>query len=389
MGDVRFTLSARERPISVAGYRRAARRALPDMVWTYVENGAEDEVTLAGNRAAFRRWSLRQRVLRGAAERKMAVNLEGAELSLPVMVSPTGLCGMVHWSGEAAVAAGAAGAGSRMVLSAASSYSLEEVAEASPAGHWFQIYPWRDKEFVDLILSRARRSGYRVLVLTVDVPVFGNREGERLRGMGIPPVLTPRRILDAVAHPRWAYGFLRYQRVSMRNFVTTGGLSAGASSARAHGDRLTRSQLDWDDFARVRALWNGPCYIKGILDPADAERAVSLGADGIVVSNHGGRQLDSAPATLDALPAIVDRVGSRATVLLDGGVRRGSDVVKALCLGAAGCLIGRPMIYGLAAGGAAGVTDVLEILRQEIDRTLALMGCADIADLERSWLIEA
>lgn len=387
MGAIRFALPKRTRPISVAGYRAAARRVLPDLVWAFVENGADDAVTVAANRSAFTRWSLRQRVLRGSAERKVAARFGNTELAMPVMISPTGVNGLVHWRGELATARGAAAAGTRIVVSTAASYSIEEVAAASPVGHWLQVYPWRDRELVDWLLERGRRADCATLVITVDVPVFGNRERERRQGMSIPPVLTPRHVLDAALHPRWAYNVLRHQRVYTGNLVEMSGVAADALTAKVRRERALASELDWDDFARVRAQWQGPCYVKGILDAEDAERAVSLGADGIIVSNHGGRQLDSAPATLDALPAIADRVGHRATVLVDGGIRRGTDVVKALCLGADACLIGRPALYGLAVGGESGVRHVLDILRAEIDRTLALMGCPDIVDLGRDWLV--
>jgi isopentenyl diphosphate isomerase/L-lactate dehydrogenase-like FMN-dependent dehydrogenase len=387
VGAIRFALPKRTRPISVAGYRAAARRILPDLVWAFVENGADDSVTMAANRSAFARWSLRQRVLRGSSERKVAARFGNSELAIPVMVSPTGINGLVHWRGEPATACGAAAAGTRIVVSTAASYSIEEVAEASPAGHWLQVYPWRDRELVDWLLERGRRAGCPALVITVDAPVFGNREPERRHGMSIPPVLTPRHVVDAALHPRWAYGVLRHQRVYTGNLVGMSGVTADALAAKVRRERTLASELGWDDFASVRARWQGPCYVKGILDADDAERAVSLGADGIIVSNHGGRQLDGAPATLDALPAIADRVGGRATVLVDGGIRRGTDVVKALCLGADACLIGRPALYGLAVGGESGVAHVLGILREEIDRTLALMGCSDVADLGRDWLI--
>ncbi|MFI9566641.1 alpha-hydroxy acid oxidase [Streptomyces rishiriensis] len=387
VGAIRFALPKQGRPISIAGYRTAARRVLPDLVWAYVENGADDSVTLAANRSAFARWSLRQRVLRSSAGRKTAARFGDTELAIPVMIAPTGINGLVHWRGELATACGAAAAGSRIVLSTAASYSVEEVAEASPVGHWLQVYPWRDRELMDWLLERGRRSDCPTLVVTVDTPVFGNREPERLQGMSIPPVLTPRHVLDAALHPRWAYKVLRHQRVFTGNLVGMSGVRAGALAAKVRRERMMAGELDWDDFARVRAQWQGLCYVKGILDADDAERAVSLGADGIIVSNHGGRQLDGAPATLDALPVIADRLAHRATVLIDGGIRRGTDVVKALCLGADGCLIGRPALYGLAVGGESGVEHVLNILREEIDRTLALMGCSDIADLGRDWLI--
>jgi isopentenyl diphosphate isomerase/L-lactate dehydrogenase-like FMN-dependent dehydrogenase len=356
------------------------------MVWTYVDGGSDDMVTLRENRDAFGRWALRQKALTGPVTGGLSTELEGETLELPVMVAPTGLNGLAHWQGDVAAARGAETAGSRLVLSSASSWTIEEVAGATRENHWFQLYPWRDRELMASLISRARGAGYRAMAVTVDVPTVGNREGERLIGMGIPPVLTPRRVVDAALHPRWAYGFLRYQRVSIRNLVDAGGINAGTESARIQ-TRLLMSPITWDDFAWMREQWDGPLYLKGVMEADDAERAVELGATGVVVSNHGGRQLDGALATLDALPAIAERVGDRATIILDGGVRRGSDVIKALCLGANACLIGRPMVYGLASRGEAGVVGVLEILKAEMERTLLLMGATSLAELDASWLL--
>jgi len=237
-------------------------------------------------------------------------------------------------------------------------------------------------------IDRAGRAGYKALFLTVDVPVHGNRESDRRQGMGAPPVLTPARIASAAIRPRWWYRFLRHQRMSARNLVDEGGARAAVRSVQAQY-RYMRPELDWSDFEWIREQWSGPLYIKGVLDARDAVRAVDLGADGVVVSNHGGRQLDGAPASLDALPPIVAAVGDRADVLLDSGIRRGSDVVKALCLGAKAVCIGRPYLYGLAARGPQGVAHVLQIFREEISRTMTLMGVGRLSDLDPSWLCPA
>ncbi len=390
-GAFQYRLRADRRPISVEGYRLAAQRALPHMIWNYVEGSADDNVTAGENTGAFQRWRLRQRVLTGHARVALGTTVAGVPLSMPVALAPTGLSGLTNWRGDVACLRAAESQGTRLVLSTASSYTLEETAAAGQEHHWFQLYPFGDKPFVSGLLARARNAGYTALFVTVDVPVRGNREGERTSGMTVPPTLTPASVLDAALHPAWWFNLLRHRRLAAANYVSSGLRGAGAAvqSVQAQA-RFMQADLNWDDLAWMREHWQGPIYVKGLLDPDDAERAIDqVGMDGIVVSNHGGRQLDGALATLDALPAIAERVGNRCEVLLDGGVRRGSDVVKALCLGARGVFIGRPYLYGLAAGGEAGVREVLGILRAEIERTLILMGCPGVQALDRGWLLPA
>jgi L-lactate dehydrogenase (cytochrome)/(S)-mandelate dehydrogenase len=363
------------------------------MVWAYVDGGAEDLRTLRANREAFDRWALRTQVLTGNEATDLSVEVAGVRLSLPVLLAPTGVAGISHWTGDVGASTAAEQAGTRAVLSTASSYSIEEVAAATSEDHFFQLYPWADvstgaRALTESFIERAKRAGYRAMFVTVDVPVHGNRETDRRQGMGAPPVLTPARIASAAIRPRWWYRFLRHQRMSARNLVDEGGARAAVRSVQAQY-RYMRPELDWSDFAWMREQWSGPLYIKGVLDARDAVRAVDLGADGIVVSNHGGRQLDGAPASLDALPAVVSAVRGRAQVLLDSGIRRGSDVVKALCLGADAVCIGRPYLYGLAARGPEGVGHVLRIFREEICRTMTLMGAARLSDLDESWLCPA
>jgi len=373
---------------SVEDYRRFARRAVPRMVWAYIEGGAEDMRTVAANRAAFDRWQLRQRVLTGHPARDdLSVTVAGETLDVPIVLAPTGLTGMTNWRGEAAVARAAERSGTRMVLSSAATYSVEEVAAATTAHHWFQLYPWRDRELMGSLMARAARVGAPTLVVTVDVPIHGGRELELRHGMGTPPVLTPARVLDAAVRPRWWYGFFRYRRVTVRHLEDEGGVAAAVRSVRRQAG-LIRVDLGWDDVAWMRDQWPGRLFVKGILDPEDAVRALDVGADGVVVSNHGGRQLDGTVPSLDALPAIAAAVAGRGEVLIDGGVRRGSDIVKALCLGADAVCVGRPFLYGLAARGEDGVVDVLRILRTELARTMTLMGVHKLNDLGPAWLVE-
>jgi isopentenyl diphosphate isomerase/L-lactate dehydrogenase-like FMN-dependent dehydrogenase len=379
-------LKAPETLVTVDDYRHAARRRLPDMVWAYVDGGADDRSTLQGNRDAFSRWALRARMLAGHATHDLGTTVAGVKLSMPLMFAPTGFLGLSHWHGDIDAARAAEKAGTRYVVSTASSWSLEEIAAASGVGHFFQLYP-REGDIAAKLMRRAWAAGYRTMMVTVDVPIVGNREGERRKGMGIPPVLTPRRMLNIARHPAWAYNVLRHQRIGGRNLVDAGGVAAAVKSAEIQSRHMVQSTLNWDDFAWMREQWKGPLYVKGILDPEDAERAVGLGADGIVVSNHGGRQLDFALSSLDALPAIVRAVGARAEILLDGGVRRGSDVLKAVALGARAVMIGRPYVYGVAAAGERGASAILEIFRSEMERSLTLMGCGSVQDLDRSWIL--
>ena len=393
MSAIQFQLTSGAGPLTVEDYRKLARRAVPDMVWAYVDGGAEDLVTLRANRDAFSQWSLQPRVLTGKEGTDLATKVAGVSLSMPVMLAPTGMTGLAHWSGERAAAQAAERSGTRAIISTAASYTPEEIAAATEQNHFFQLYPWANaatgaRALTESFLKRAHSTGYEALFVTVDVQARANREAEQRLGMGTPPTLTPARIANAALKPRWWFNFLRHQRISARMLVDERGARAAVESAEMQM-RLNRPELDWDDFAWMRETWKRPLYIKGVLSADDAAKAVDLGADGVVVSNHGGRQLDCAPASLDALPAIVDRVGARVPVILDGGIRRGSDVVKALCLGASAVAIGRPYVYGLAARGGEGVEHVLEILRSEISRTLTLIGAAGVHELDRSFLVPA
>ncbi len=387
MTAISYRLLGSHAPLTVEDYRRAARRALPPMAWAYVEGGAEDELTLQRNVDAFRRWGLRQRVLTGVGEPDLSVTVAGVPLSLPVVLAPTGLTGFSHWRGELGAAQAAERCRTRSIVSNAATYSLQEIGAGTSEHHWFQLYPWgNNRGHMREMLRRAEAAGFHALFVTVDVPIYGRRETELRRGMGIPPVLTPRRVLECATRPRWAYRLVRHKRFTLRNLVEEVGAAAAVQSVQLQTAYLY-PDMSWDDLDWVRSQWHGPVFVKGVMDPEDAEIAVSLGVDGIVVSNHGGRQLESGVGTLDVLPEVVDAVDGRAEVLVDGGIRRGTDIVKALSLGARAVLIGRPFVYGLAAGGADGAAGVIEILRAELHRTLILMGCKSVQELDRSWLL--
>ena len=392
MGPFTYRLRPLERLISVEDYRRAASRQVPRLVWEYVEGGADDLVTVGRNQEAFSRWSLRARMMTAHPERRLATTVAGVEVDLPVLLAPTGALGLSHWRGDLAAARAAEAAGTRLVLSTASSWTIEEVAAGTRADHFFQLYPGGERTAT--LMQRAWRAGYRALFVTVDVPVLGNREGERRHGyantgsLNRTLTVTPRGAADFARHPRWLLDQLRYGRGAMRNLLPTAGVQATFESIEALHREIEQATFAWDDLEWIREQWPGTVYVKGLLDPDDAARAVAIGCEGVVVSNHGGRQLDHALASLEALPAIVAAVGDRAEVLFDGGVRRGTDVVKALALGARAVCIGRPQIYGLIVDGERGVAAVLEILRSELDRALALMGVQSVHELDRGCLIE-
>ena len=394
-------------PVSVEAWRKLARRRLPDLVWNYLDCGAEDHVTLEENVSGFRRWRLRQRVLTGVTNPSLATTMAGEAVAMPLGLAPTGASGLSHWTGDIAATRASEKAGTRAVLSTASVYSLEEVADATEQNHWFQLYPFSNREKVGGLIDRAKAAGYTALFVTVDVPVLGNREGERIAGMTHPWTLTPPRLLNMASRPRWLYAAMRRRRLAGVHYLEhaaevkaqtlAGGLRRvihgvgdDAIASAENQARHMQSDLHWDDLAWMRDHWKGPLYVKGVLDPDDAAQAVDrIGCEGVVVSNHGGRQLDRTLSSIDALPAIVDRIGDRAEVYLDGGVRRGTDVVTALCLGARGVFIGRPYLYGLAVAGEAGVSAILEIFRSDMARALALMGCPGVAALDRSWLVNS
>jgi isopentenyl diphosphate isomerase/L-lactate dehydrogenase-like FMN-dependent dehydrogenase len=380
-----YRLRAPERLITVEDYRRVSRRRLPSMVWNYVDGGADDQRTIRDNREAFSNWAFRPKALTGAASPKTSRRIAGTDLRIPILLSPTGFTGLSYWQGDLAAARAAESHGTRYTLSTASSWSIEEVFGSSPVDHFFQIYPRTGAATAEL-MDRAWQAGCRVAFVTVDVPVVGNREGERKTGMGRPPTLTPARALNMATRPRWTYEVLRYGRIGGRNLVEAGGLAAALESVDVQAREFMQASLNWDDVAWIRDRWKGKLYLKGILRADDAVHAAGLGFDGIVVSNHGGRQLDYAQATLDALIDIVPAAGDRMEILLDGGVRRGTDVVKALALGADAVMIGRPYIYGLAVGGQQGASAVLDILVEELERALLLLGIGDIDELSPDLL---
>lgn len=372
--------------ITVADLREAARRHLPRMVFDFVDGGAEDEVTLRENERAFGRVAFRPRVMVDVSSRPQAVTVLGRRLGLPVILGPTGLMRMVSHEGELAAAAAAERFGTVSVTSSGSSVSIEDVAASVATPQWFQLYPWGDRPTVENIIGRARDCGYEAMVVTVDVPVVGAREKDLRNGLTVPPQVNLRTGWDLLSHPTWLAGLLTHPRPTFANFTGLMPDVRGTSGLAAHTNGLLNPAHTWHDLDWMIERWGGPVMLKGVMTGEDARRAVDAGCQAVAVSNHGGRQADSVPAPLDMLAEVVAEVGGEADVLLDGGVRRGGDVVKALALGARACLVGRAWVYGLAAGGTAGVVRMLEILHDEIDRTLALIGRPGVETLDASAL---
>jgi L-lactate dehydrogenase (cytochrome) len=372
---------------NIEDLRRRAGRRLPRFLFDFVEGGADDEVTMRANRQAFGDYTFRARTLVDVSARDLSTTLLGQRLALPVILGPVGLAGLLAPKGEVLAAQAAARKETIFVLSTMSVCTIEEVAAAAPAPRWFQLYIWKDREITRSLVERARAAGYSALCLTVDVPDMGNRERDVRNGFVVPPRPTLGNVLDLLLHLGWVLRMTRSPRATFGNFVETKSLARrDAVSVAGFTSRQFDQSVTWADLEWLRGLWAGPMVLKGITNAEDARRAVEHGVQAIVVSNHGGRQLDGLPTALDVLPEIVDAVGGRAEIILDGGVRRGSDVVKARALGARACMIGRPFLYGLAVDGQSGVELVLELFRKEIDNTLTLLGCPRLDQLDASYL---
>jgi (S)-mandelate dehydrogenase len=369
------------RALNIADLREIARRRIPGFVFEYMEGGAEDEATLRGNREALERLRFVPQTLIDTSTRHQRCVILGRAASAPLVIAPTGLNGLLHADGDVALARAAAKLGVPYTLSTVSTTRLEEVAHRAGGRLWMQLYVVKERAIARDIMQRAATSGYEALVFTTDANVFGNREWDQ-RGYRRPGQPTTHAVLDALRHPRWLWEMLvRHGLPRFRNleaFLPPSLTPMGASTVIP---RLFDAKICWDDIAWIREHWRGPLLLKGVLSVADAERAAALGCQGIVVSNHGGRQLDYCVAPIDMLPEIVAAVGTRLAVVVDGGFRRGTDVIKGLALGAQAVMLARATLYGLIAGGEAGVERALSILTSEIDRALGQLGCNSLADL--------
>lgn len=359
---------------NVADWRRRASRRLPQPILQYLEGGADDERTMRRNEEAFADYELWPRPLVDIGQIVTRTRLLGCELSLPVMLSATGMTRLFHHERELGVARAAAAAGLLYSLSTLATTSLEDVA-AIGGPRLFQLYIFRDRELTRELVRRCVAAGYHALAVTVDTPLAGNRERDRRTGMTIPPRLGFRSWLSFVAHPSWSLRYLANPHFVLQNVVgRVDALRAGATSIMEYVNGQFDRTVTWSDLEWLRGEWQGPLAVKGLLHPDDVRRAQALGADAVILSNHGGRQLDTAPAAIDCVAAARAAVGESFELIVEGGIRRGTDVIKALALGATAVSIGRPYLYGLAAGGQAGVAAVLGLFREEITRDLALLG---------------
>jgi L-lactate dehydrogenase (cytochrome)/(S)-mandelate dehydrogenase len=367
---------------NVGDLRRRARRRLPRAVFDFCDGAAGDERTLRRNEAAFAEMELVPRALARSGEPDLSLELLGRPLSMPLLIGPTGLSGMLWPRGEIAASRAAAAAGTVYVQSHGSTCSMEELGASGPGARWFQVFIYRDRGLTKSFVERAQAAGFEGLVLTVDNHVLGIRERDLRNGFTVPPRVTPANALDMVRRIPWLMSFMGAPRITFANYREAGH-GDNILSLAAYVSQVMEPTIGWEEVAWVRSLWQGPFILKGILHPDDARRAVEHGVDAVIVSNHGGRQLDGAVSSARALPEVAQAVDGHIPVLLDGGVRRGMDVVRALALGASACLIGRPHLWGLAVAGEAGVARVLDLYRQEIVRTMALGGWSRLADLSR------
>jgi L-lactate dehydrogenase (cytochrome) len=370
------------RAANVDDLRRIARRRLPRGVFDYIDGGAEDELAMAANRSGYTRRTFRPRVLRDVSAVDPSTTLLGRRLPLPLVLAPTGFTRIADPEGELAVARAAARAEVPYALSTLSTRSIEEVAAVSDGPKWFQVYVWRDRGLVKEMVDRAAGAGFEALVLTVDSVVLGRRERDVRRGFELPPKIGLGTLLDGAVHPAWTWAFVRSEPIRFANVAGRSvGDGADAVSLAAYVAAQYDQGLTWADVEWLRSIWTGPLVLKGVQTVEDARVAADSGVEAVALSNHGGRQLDRAPAPIDLVAPVADAVGDRTEIICDGGVRRGSDIVKAVALGARAVMAGRAYLYGLGAAGERGVDHVLGLLDADVRRTMALLGTPTIDDL--------
>ena len=377
-------MSRLDRCYNIADLRLQALKHLPKGVFQYIDRGAEDEVALADNRQVFRDLKLRTRFMVDLTDRDMGIDLLGKRSNLPMAIAPTGIAGLAWYQGELALAKAAAAKGIPFTLATGSITSMETIAREAGGRLWFQLYMWKEEDLSYQLVARARDAGFEALIVTIDGALGNNREYNKRNGFSIPFSISARSVTDMATHPRWLLG------VMGRYLMTTGmprhenypaKYAHRITSGAGGGSPMRHHAMTWKDIQKMRQFWPGKLIIKGILRKEDAVRAVEFGADAVVVSNHGGRALDAAAPTLDILPEVVDAVGGKTTIFLDSGIRRGSDMVKALALGANAVLTGRATLYGIGTAGQAGAEKALSIIKTEFEKTMAYVGCRRVSEL--------
>ncbi|CUX09452.1 alpha-hydroxy acid oxidase [Agrobacterium fabrum] len=372
--------------LTIADLKQQARRRVPKMFFDYADSGAWTESTYRANEDDFGKIKLRQRVLVDMTDRSLATEMIGEKAAMPVALAPTGMTGMQHADGEMLAAKAAEEFGVPFTLSTMSICSIEDVASVTSKPFWFQLYVMKDRDFVNNLIDRAKAAGCSALVLTLDLQILGQRHKDLRNGLSAPPKFTPKHIWQMATRPQWCMDMARTKRRSFGNIVGHAKNVSDLSSLSTWTAEQFDPRLSWQDVEWIKQRWGGKLILKGILDEEDARAAIDTGADAIIVSNHGGRQLDGAHSSIAMLPKIIDAVGDRIEVHMDGGIRSGQDVLKAVALGARGTYIGRPFLYGLGAGGKQGVTTALEIIRKELDISMALCGKRLITDVDHSIL---
>ncbi|OZI34516.1 alpha-hydroxy-acid oxidizing enzyme [Bordetella genomosp. 10] len=372
---------------TVEDMRRVARRRVPRMFYDYADSGSWTESTYRANEEDLQKIRFRQRVARNMENRNLATTMVGQPAAIPLALAPTGLTGMQHADGEILAAQAAEAFGVPFTLSTMSICSIEDVAAHTTAPFWFQLYVMRDRDFIERLIDRAKAAKCSALVLTLDLQILGQRHKDLRNGLSAPPRMTLGNLVNLATKPAWCWNMLRTQRRTFRNIAGHAKGVTDLSSLGAWTAEQFDPTLSWDDVEWIKKRWGGKLILKGILDPDDARHAVDTGADALIVSNHGGRQLDGAVSSVAMLPQVVDAVGKDIEVWMDGGIRSGQDILRAVALGARGVMIGRPFLYGLGAGGREGVTKVLEILARELDITMALCGYRDIHQIGRDVLV--
>lgn len=377
-----------EEAFTIQDLKEIAKSKVPSVMLDYMQGGAEDELTLKWNREAFSKYEFVPRVLRDVSQIDLSTTVQGVDLKIPVISAPTGMSRMFHHLGERAVVKASHKAGAAYSLSTVATTSIEDVAEESKGPLFFQIYAWHNRDMVYDFINRCKSENYNGIMLAVDLASLGKRERDLRNGHGRPSVLRRNTALGALSRPAWLYHFLTKPKWRMANMINHLPHGANAMKVIDNVNEQFSATVNWEDVKELQQKWNGKFMLKGIQSVEDAVLAAEHGVSGIILSNHGGRQLDGAPAPLDLLPKVVEAVGSDVEVMMDGGIERGSDIIKAIALGANAVLIGKAYLYGLAAGGEAGVNRTFEILTDEMIRVMQLIGCTSISELTSSYVVK-